>query len=795
MPRTRFPRLGLWTLAALALVVGVGGVSLISSQFLTSAGDSAGSVRPSAQPAEAREVDASALVDVSTPSARALPEVPSAGTYRHRVVDEEGEPVAGATAWIEGESMLRLGDERGELRFASVRGIGFVVADGYAPGRFMVSSQPRDIRLARDAELELTVLWEDGTPVAGATIEARFPPSEEAAARRLGLARSIEPTDDQGRTLVSPRRIGRVAPQLGIEPPGGPRTWLWLPEAPSEPKQHATFVARLSRGSAGHRVHVSDTAGQPLADRAVTLRCGFEERARTDAEGWASFDARQFDSGSEQEPRATYVVELEPDRSWWYAEDFEPPRAGGETALVVARVDVRGRVLTPAPGSYLVASIGCTVEGNSTRFWTLPNSDYDVRWYPVGPDGSFESLPGWQGAVTFVAVRHRDHDRVLRFARVPADGGPVELEVPDVCRVTIAMDRRPPTGGYVTLHNGSRGEDPDGPRRAVFTESFGPSLRLELLGLRSTLEVPCGIYSPAVELPGANWLEDELDATGPTATLRLAIPELVRVEGTLTSSLRGPMAGLELRLSSLGSDAKGFVLTDHEGRFAVDFPAHGPIHLEPTWGDERIHMRLRGSLALEPPVDPAQPVVRYEIEEALLRVVERPRSPLLHARSTWIQRTAEAGERAPGRVSLHIGKLGQKEYIVAPGTYTITRRLDGHHVQSVQVTLEANEQVEAVLDSSQFAVVAVTVTVGDPEQRELRLRVHDLAGSLAAWDAVRRMDENTHAFREIVEPGTYAVEVESRLKGSRASEAPLDVWRGEITAVPGAQVPLRIHLR
>lgn len=195
-------------------------------------------------------------------------------------------------------------------------------------------------------------------------------------------------------------------------------------------------------------------------------------------------------------------------------------------------------------------------------------------------------------------------------------------------------------------------------------------------------------------------------------------------------------------------------------------------------------------------LDSDQPKAELVIEEALLRIVESPPSPLLDAGKLWVEGTFEEDGRSTGKIPVSLGDNRQREYFVAPGTYVLTRRFDARRVQEVEVMLAANEEREAVLDCSKLAALDLSITVADPARSQLHFLARSADGSLAALDFERTPEVEGWRVVEVLEPGLYQVEVASRDRGASSADPPRDVWRGEVQACSGgAWQPLRIHLR
>jgi hypothetical protein len=789
-------------LALTALAIGSAiGVSVIVPRLpVWNSARSSTVVRP-AVPSSSTKTAASAPIDVDPARQRehAVAIESDVSGYRITVLDEAGRPIFGARAWSDDSEAVLASDAAGVLRFGRAGVEGLLVADGFLPRTFEVPVEPLELRLEPDPGLGLRLLWMNGEPVVGARVHVAFDDAETNPARFTGDP--IPATDAQGRTSVRPYRIGSETAHLWVEPPGVARTLVRLPGG-LDLAGPASYEARLARGGAGHRVRFVDAEGRPLADREVTYHLAVDETVRTDAVGWSAFgvQALELPEGSPPGTRylTNYSVELEPERSWWYEHGHPAPGAGDELTLRVAPVRVFGRVETPAPDSYVVAT-AATVHLKSVRDARFhPEELEQLAWRPLAADGSFEIREGWQGRESLVLLRHRDRPPALWIEPVPAAGGPVLLSAPDVCRVSIVSD----TVLKAPLRLGLYTEDllqPTGEQEeAAYRISFFPDgyvLWIDVHTLPSSIEVPRARYSTAGRLHGNEWEGGGLDATGPSVTLELELPEVVSVRGRISGSLRGPLAGVSVALRSADMEDSQKVDTGSDGWFEARVLSNGAIRVVPSFEGASRLLGPRDRSGLEPALDAERPVAEYVLPEAVLNVVERPPSPQLRSKTLWLDALSEDGAKPLRSERIELGPDGRARLYVSPGTYRIRRRLAAGTVQSATVTLDADGEREAVLDSSQIAAIALSVSVADPGQRSLYLRAWDADGALVALDHARRLKGETHEFLDIVERGTYSVEVESRPRNAPTTEPPLDVWRGQYEAVPGAQVPLRIHLR
>lgn len=805
MPRNAFSRPGRWVLAALALLSAT--ALAVLGWWLTRPTLAVQPAQASFEPPPGPVAPGPTEIERAPGRVSALPALDEALDFRIRVVDAQGVAVAGAEAWTAVGEARRVSDEAGILRFGREGVEVLVAAQGFESRLTEVDDEPKDLTLERAHPLDLTLRWEDGEPIAGAGVEIVVPEEWRDLARKAGLATSLPPTDTSGRCVLSRFRFGGETPRLWVAPPGAARTLVQLPEDAGR-SEATSHEVRLPRDGVGLRVRVVDAEERPLANRTVLLSQEVEDTARTDDDGWATFGRQQptedqltslgYGSGEEFEPaRARITVELLPGRSWWYERDAGTPRAGEALTLRAAPQPIFGRVETPAPESYLVAS-AVTLALRSThdaRFH--PDRLEDLNWHPVREDGSFEFLDGWQGRRSLVLLRHRDHAAKLWIEAVPRGGGPVVLRAPDVCRVTIVSDSRSREFGQIALFSRELVQPSVGKATASFGIQLIPDGFLTAFDLPDaprTLEVPRSRYEIQGRIGSFEWESGELDATGPTATLSLDVPEMMRVRGHISGSLRGPLPRLTVMLESETGRHLRSATTDDAGWFEAQVP--GPaVRVSPLWSESYAALGLARDAALEPLLTPAQPVARFEIPEAVLHIVERPVSPLLGSKPVWLEALSPEGGRKSGASSFHLASDGRATLHVTPGTYRIRRSLAAGRDQRAQVTIEAGAGAEVVLDCSMHAVLALSVSVAYPEEGELLIRVRDAEGDLEVLRRVRRLDEDGYQLREVVDPGTYAVEIESRAKDAPPTDAPRDVWQGEFQAVPGAREPLRIHLR
>jgi hypothetical protein len=809
MSRTRFPPLGSWILATLALAV----VAVI---VLRLSGDVSTSLDP-VRPAESKPISSTSTREFvsSEPPAgsqreHVAPSDDAAGGQRITVLDEDGRPILGAVAWTEDLERPHVSDSAGVVRFLSAQGEVTVIADGFLPARTSVSELPQELRLVRDPGLALTLRWEDGAPVVGAGVELAF---ERADAQELRAFPEIPVTDGTGRTIVPGYRSGKATADLWVRLPGAQRTLVLLPDD-LDLAGPAMFEARVARDAASHSVRVVDAEGRPLAGRAVTYRWNADDTARTDEEGLAVFgnqeqhadrSTRSLGYGGsagldDDNPRETsYTVELEPGRSWWHEPELPAPAPGEQRTVRAAYRRVFGRVESPSPAAYVVASAATVELGNVRNAAVHPEGLLDLHWQPVRADGGFEIGDGWQGPESVVILHHRDGAFRLWLEPVPEGGGPVVLRAPAVCKVTVRAQVPAGVVGSVYLETQDLDQPPVGEvRTAAFGISFmegGYGTAFPLENPPATIELPCARYEAKCFASENEWDCGVLDATGPTATLRIVAPELLLVRGRVSGSMRGALQGVAVRLRSESLRIPRSVETGADGWFAALMPAAGPIVVEQvpgsafhTSGSWTFHSE-NSLRRLEPPLGVDRPVAEYVIEEGLLQIVERPPSPLLRTKGLALR--SDRGARR----ALELDENGWAEFHVAPGTYELVRRLDAAHIQRIEVTVGVDERVQVVLDSSRVAMLVVVVEVSDPELRELRLRVRDAEGSIEALDSERRLKGPVHEFREVLEPGVYEVQVESKLRGASLEDPPIDVWRGEIDVQPGARQPLRVQLR
>lgn len=806
MPRTAFPRPGRWILAALAL---------LSVTVLALLGSWLSHQSPAIHPAAANPEPPPVLAAPGPTEIERAPERVSAATaisenlgYSIRVVDAQGAAVVGAEAWTATGEARRVSDAAGVLRFGREGVEVLVAAEGFDSRLTEVDDEPRDLTLERAHPLDLTLLWEDGEPIAGAGVEIVVPKEWRDLAHKAGLATSLLPTGADGRCSITRFRFGEEAARLWVVPPGATRTLVQLPGEVGR-SGTTSHEVRLPRNGFGLIVRVVDAAGEPLADRMVFLSQEVDDETRTDVDGRATFGQQHptesqlralgYGDGEEFEPaRPRITVELEPGRSWWHEHDLETPRAGEPLNLRAAPVRVFGRVETPAPGSYLVATAARLAlrSTNNARFH--PDRLEDLIWHPVRDDGSFEFLDGWQGPRSMVILRHRDRATKLWIEAVPRDGGPVVLRAPDVCRVTIVSNSRSRDFGGIALLSRELVQPPTGKVVSNFGIQLVPDghlIEFDLPDAPRTLEVPRSRYEVHGRISGIEWESEELDATGPTATLTLEVPELMRVRGRLTGWMRGPLANLSVLLETDAGEHLRSAATNKEGWFEAQVPGPGPVHVSPNWSEPYAELGLSGIGRLEPPLTASQPVAHFEIPEAVLHVVERPPSPLLGSRSIWLEALSPKDGSRSGTSTFELPPARRTALHVPPGTYRVRRTLAAGRDQRAQVTIEAGTEAEVVLDCSTQAVIALSLSVSNPDESELHIRVRDAQGDLEVLRRVRRLDEQGLQLREVVEPGSYAVEVESRTRDAPSTDAPRDVWRGEFLAVPGASEPLRIHLR
>lgn len=150
-----------------------------------------------------------------------------------------------------------------------------------------------------------------------------------------------------------------------------------------------------------------------------------------------------------------------------------------------------------------------------------------------------------------------------------------------------------------------------------------------------------------------------MDATGPTATLDLDVPELVHVRGRISGSLRGPLAGFAVALHSEPTTTVRQTFTDRAGWFEAWILAREAIHVVPSWNDGFESLGWSAGRQLEPALDSAHPVAQYEIAEALLHVVEWPPSPLLRCKPLRMDAVSTSGERRTGTMSIELDVNGR----------------------------------------------------------------------------------------------------------------------------------------
>lgn len=376
-----------------------------------------------------------------------------------------------------------------------------------------------------------------------------------------------------------------------------------------------------------------------------------------------------------------------------------------------------------------------------------------------------------------------------------------DLDVPGVCRITVQLDRAPPEGMQLQLQELKR---LDGPGSAtVVTSSVdsgivsymtGDTTRTPLAQQVQVVEATRGEYAYVLSQGEIQHATGKLKATGPTARLEFEIADVVHVTGEVVGSLSGAMADLALSVGSKGARLSVPVRTDAAGRFAFDLPASGPIQVRPVWSDDWARQHLWSRAVLEPPIDPSSPSARYVIDEGLLRIVEDPPSPLLHGFRTTLRRRGDAEDSSRKQAVAPFAELLAHELYLPPGTYDLERKFGAKSSQTQQATLQADETCELVLDCSTIAVLALDVFIEQRDKRELRFRVRDAHGDVVEFERVRRPDDEPWVYREVVDPGTYTVEVELFRRGARFTEKAIAVWASEVVALPGARAPLRVFL-
>lgn len=219
--------------------------------------------------------------------------VVAAVELRGRVLDADGAPVAGARVWHNTQpaedgdwqvaqalvNRLRLTDEQGAFAFRDAAP-GFTVRlTVAAPGHPQAASGPHllssaaptevEIRLARPRHADVTVLFEDGTPVAGASVTLAMRENPSAG---WTVSTPAPPTDAEGRTRAGPAGPGALGVLVSGEGLVGLREPQWI-EGSEGAAGPFTVSVRLPRALVvAGRVQRAD--GTPVVGAQVTAQPG-----------------------------------------------------------------------------------------------------------------------------------------------------------------------------------------------------------------------------------------------------------------------------------------------------------------------------------------------------------------------------------------------------------------------------------------------------------------------------------------------------------------------------------------
>jgi hypothetical protein len=796
MPRTAFPRLGRWVLAALALVA----VTILFMRAIERPGSSpvarpaggSGRLEPYG-PTEVRALHETPPEDSAAPTVGArrteVDIVSSDVEYSILLVDRHGDPIAGAMARTLDRDRGVRSDGQGRLRFKRAGARGLVVADGFEPRTFEVPRGRSTLELCADRGLELRVVWEDtGEGVAGARVE-RVGLGDPAVVALLDeLLGDPAATDAEGRIQLHALRVDNEVVRLRIHHPQAAATWQELGALLEDAAETPRLDVLLPRVERGARFRVLDTAGNPLADRRVRVSCyGFVE-ARTDADGRATvpFAVRNVDP--EAWNFVAVSVELQARDSWWWSGFLRPELLAEETELRVAPVHVRGRVRTTTPEAWQVAS--ANLFGSDSR--PVPRSWPDVdqlTWSGLDADGVFDLPHGWQGANAAVFLRTRGSASPILAVPLRSDGASLEIEAPATCSVEIEVLGAEPeelVGATLHLDLSRKVEKGSPPPVSDFA-------RLEPLLPFQRLFLPEGSYLPRLRVGSVSWILPELQASAPHARAEVPWPKLRRLPGTVRGTLSGPVAGAEIRFFDHDKLNWGAATSDLRGHFEADLP-----------GDRRLRaFVMRKARPGDPPyvrtgwavheIDPDQVELHIAQPEAELTLVERPHQPLLAEIPVSLLATRLGGSGGAQMLVENLGPSGRATWLVEPDAFVIRRSL-GEAPRDVSLHLVDGERREVLLDTSDFGPLALEIHFEPRPGLRLSIHARDRAGRSVLLQERQAVDNSPRRHVIAVAAGSYDVGI--ALHDSEAATAlPAAEWSGVVEARPGRSDAEVIQLR
>lgn len=535
----------------------------------------------------------------------ALPDIPLSrgATWHGRVVDAQGEPVAGAL--VAARRLDRGGGAAPSLGSATSRADGTFSLDGLdSPAHLLVIRRAGFGRIARvveghgrDSDLGDLVL-PPPCEVRGTVTDAAGVPLPRTAVRltpteRHGgdLRRLVRTTDDLGRFSFPNLEVGSF--ELSV----GPRQDPLLGESVSLTTEEPLADLRLSLSAMRTVVvRVVDMKGEPVVGLGVwaySREPPHRTQGTTDASGEATFSLapRPYRVGVNALIGLAYDVP-------------KPMELGASTdtaTLTVKRLrPIRGRLLKPDGEPIAWGMLKITRDGDRPRF---AHSD-DAGHFEV------QVSPDARVSIAFHGTVQNTMKRIHTFVPLMAEADDVAAGSSDVVMRAAAMakDRAltirlldpagKPVEGVVLLLSVPRNE-----LRAATT---GPDGRAEWNGL-------LGMPLPAMFAPGRHasierpWIEPVLGSVTPTGQevvvqYRVGVP----IEGTLEHEDGTPAAHASVAVLYEGKTV-GRAHADEQGRFvAVLDPAlRGTIQLQAR------AVRNRGTQPVEAvlPVTPGQSAV------------------------------------------------------------------------------------------------------------------------------------------------------------------------------------------